>query len=315
MERNGMKQSTCTNCGGTQVDRYCNFCGQSSRSTEASLWALLKEVFDEVIGIDSRIRRTLLPFFFKPGQLALDYIRGRRKKYSSPLRLYVFMSMISLFSIQARNYAVDSQRVRASENAKQSEKNRSDTAEEGESNDALGSIFLMLEKLPERYEWLLSETLLERSRQQLGSLRALSREERLAKTDQAFFDIASLATLMLIPISASLLKLLLFRSRLFDHLIFSSYFFSLLLFLSTVLNIGIALNFTTNHQAVVVVAVMLLSALTIVVGIWHIVSGIHRVYPGSRWLSLLRASAFCGLFYLVGNIYYELTWLLALVLI
>jgi len=86
------RSATCLNCGVPAPGEYCGNCGQRNHQLRASLWHLASEIASEAFEFDSRIRRTLFPFFFKPGLLTQEYNAGRRMRYSSPLRLYLFAS-------------------------------------------------------------------------------------------------------------------------------------------------------------------------------------------------------------------------------
>ena len=61
---------------------------------------ILEEV-GEMIDIDSRIFRSILPFLFRPGFLTREYLAGKRKTYMSPFRLYLLLSVIFFFLAQA----------------------------------------------------------------------------------------------------------------------------------------------------------------------------------------------------------------------
>jgi len=54
---------------------------------------LLRETFE----LDSRLVRTLKLLLFKPGMLALEFSRNRRASYVSPIRLYLFVSILFFF--------------------------------------------------------------------------------------------------------------------------------------------------------------------------------------------------------------------------
>jgi len=47
------------------------------------------EVFDELFAIDARLPRSLRKLAWPPGELTLEWRRGRRAQYVSPLRMYL----------------------------------------------------------------------------------------------------------------------------------------------------------------------------------------------------------------------------------
>ena len=86
----------CSNCGNRNTGRYCSECGQSFETFNKPF----REVIADLAGIfslDAGIFRTIKPFLFKPGFLAREFLCGRRKKYLSPVRLYIFLSIIFFF--------------------------------------------------------------------------------------------------------------------------------------------------------------------------------------------------------------------------
>jgi hypothetical protein len=82
----------CLNCGAALSGPYCATCGQRQTDLRVSFWHLITEALHEAFELDSRIVRTVVPFLFRPGQLAREYVAGRRTRYSSPLRIYLFCS-------------------------------------------------------------------------------------------------------------------------------------------------------------------------------------------------------------------------------
>jgi hypothetical protein len=56
--------------------------------------ALLRDMMEDVLDLDSRFMRTLKPLLFKPGKLTRDYMNGRRFRYAPPMRVYIFSSII-----------------------------------------------------------------------------------------------------------------------------------------------------------------------------------------------------------------------------
>lgn len=84
----------CQNCGTELQGPYCHYCGQPDKNFFRFFPALLREMMGDLLDFDSRISRTLKPLLFQPGKLATDYMQGRRFRYTSPVRLYLFSSII-----------------------------------------------------------------------------------------------------------------------------------------------------------------------------------------------------------------------------
>ena len=54
-----------------------------------------------VFNIDSRLVRSVVPLYFRPGYLTCEYFAGRRTRYVTPFRLFFFLCIISFLVIQA----------------------------------------------------------------------------------------------------------------------------------------------------------------------------------------------------------------------
>lgn len=89
------KTSKCTNCNHTLADFYnfCPVCGQENHSYRISFWQLVKDFFSNYFALDSKLSRTVKPFFVKPGELTLQYMNGKRASYANPVRLYLVISL------------------------------------------------------------------------------------------------------------------------------------------------------------------------------------------------------------------------------
>ncbi|MDE2972735.1 MAG: DUF3667 domain-containing protein [Acidobacteriota bacterium] len=85
----------CPNCGSAHVEQYCASCGQRAAELRTPVSAFLREALDDVFSFDSRIWRTLIALFRRPGSLTADYWEGRRARFVTPLRLYLIVSFVS----------------------------------------------------------------------------------------------------------------------------------------------------------------------------------------------------------------------------
>jgi hypothetical protein len=87
----------CPNCANEHTGTFCNLCGQSNVDLHVPIGGLFREAAEEALGLDSRLRHTLVPFFFKPGEVTRDYLSGRRVRYTSPLKMYVVAAALFFF--------------------------------------------------------------------------------------------------------------------------------------------------------------------------------------------------------------------------
>ena len=87
----------CPNCGNERSLRFCAHCGQNDRDYIRSLPPLMSDILRETFELDSRVARTVRLLITKPGELSAEFSRNRRASYSSPIRLYLFVSLVFFF--------------------------------------------------------------------------------------------------------------------------------------------------------------------------------------------------------------------------
>ena len=90
----------CQNCGEPLLGEHCYACGQPTKGLVRHFSSIVGDFMDSVFELDSRILRTLGPLLFKPGYLSTEYFAGRRVRYVSPVRLFVFLSLFAFFAAQ-----------------------------------------------------------------------------------------------------------------------------------------------------------------------------------------------------------------------
>ncbi len=84
----------CLNCGTALEGPFCYYCGQPDKNFMRFFPVLLREFLEDFLELDSRFTRTMKPLLFLPGKLTRDYLDGKRFRYTPPLRLYIFSSMV-----------------------------------------------------------------------------------------------------------------------------------------------------------------------------------------------------------------------------
>ena len=84
----------CLNCGEILAGQYCGRCGQRATSRLISVIELLRDAFGDLLELDSRLWRTLVPLLIRPGLLTKDYLEGRRARYMPPFRMYLVLSLV-----------------------------------------------------------------------------------------------------------------------------------------------------------------------------------------------------------------------------
>ena len=90
---------TCGNCGAQLLGEHCYACGQPVKGLVRHFSSILGDFFDSVFNLDARTLRTLGPLLVKPGYLSLEYFKGHRVRYVSPVRLFFFLCIASIFAV------------------------------------------------------------------------------------------------------------------------------------------------------------------------------------------------------------------------
>ncbi|MFC6634306.1 DUF3667 domain-containing protein [Microbulbifer taiwanensis] len=90
----------CANCDTRLLGPHCYACGQPVEGMAKHFLTFIGDFFNSVFGLDSRIARTLGPLLLRPGFLSNEYLAGRRVRYVSPVRLFVFLCLIAFFAVQ-----------------------------------------------------------------------------------------------------------------------------------------------------------------------------------------------------------------------
>jgi hypothetical protein len=85
----------CDNCNTPLQGSFCHQCGQEKKSYIRNLSGVITEFFGEFSNWDTRVWRTLVPLWFRPGYLSRRYVDGHRVPYVPPLRLYLFTSIMA----------------------------------------------------------------------------------------------------------------------------------------------------------------------------------------------------------------------------
>jgi hypothetical protein len=90
------KGDKCLNCGHTltEDDNFCPRCGQINDTKRISFLDMIREILGDFFAYDSRLANSIIPLVKKPGQLALDYIAGKRASHIHPIRLLLLISFV-----------------------------------------------------------------------------------------------------------------------------------------------------------------------------------------------------------------------------
>lgn len=84
----------CLNCEAVLTGQYCWRCGQRAQARMITVGELVSNLTTDLVQLESRLWRSLIPLITRPGQLTADYLAGRRVRYMPPFRMYLVFSLI-----------------------------------------------------------------------------------------------------------------------------------------------------------------------------------------------------------------------------
>ncbi|MBK9521567.1 MAG: DUF3667 domain-containing protein [Rhodocyclaceae bacterium] len=90
---------SCPNCGHAIDDplpNYCSHCGQETTLKPPTVLEFAQQFGGSIIATEGALWRTMKLLLFRPGQLTLEYLNGRRRRYVLPLRLFITLSVVAL---------------------------------------------------------------------------------------------------------------------------------------------------------------------------------------------------------------------------
>jgi hypothetical protein len=91
------KDKTCLNCRHVVDNRFCPNCGQENIDTRKTFYHLFVHFFEDLTHYENAFWKTIKNLLFKPSTLTKEYLSGKRLSYLAPVRLYIFISLITFF--------------------------------------------------------------------------------------------------------------------------------------------------------------------------------------------------------------------------
>ncbi len=91
-----VKDISCLNCGFpfSGQENFCPECGQKNKGDKLTFGSFISEIFNGFISWDAKFWTTIIPLLTKPGKVSLDYIEGKRNRYTNPFRFYLTVSIL-----------------------------------------------------------------------------------------------------------------------------------------------------------------------------------------------------------------------------
>ena len=277
-----LEVGACENCEHTFQGHFCPNCGQEVAEFNRPFGFILYDTFGNFFAFDTRLLKTFKHLLFKPGFITSEFFKGRRARYSPPVRILVFLSFILFFLLQAlsdraleksldtpfANYisptdsvnSLSSDSIRTSLASSASSKDSSYFSISNEGDTPIlvsfdGNFRNSLLAVADQYEVALAKTESPERRKKLTTYIAMCRMPELMVSK--ILGLLSWAFFALVPLMALLLELFYLKQkqRYIKHLIFSAHFHSFQ-FLVLILISVLALMFSSGIGWIVLILLL-----------------------------------------------------------
>ena len=85
----------CPGCGKEITENYCAHCGEK-KFRKLKMADIAQDILADGASIEIPIFKTLKGMFTRPGEVALEYVKGSRRKYYRPFQYYFMFLTIYL---------------------------------------------------------------------------------------------------------------------------------------------------------------------------------------------------------------------------
>ncbi len=90
----------CLNCGTPLAGKFCYECGQKKiEEKERTIRHFIYQFFGAAFFLENNVFKNLWLLLSKPGFLAAEYLEGRRKRYMTPLSLFLLINLVYFFAV------------------------------------------------------------------------------------------------------------------------------------------------------------------------------------------------------------------------
>jgi hypothetical protein len=87
----------CRNCNTELLDQFCQHCGQKDVDLSKPFKSIVHSLLDNWFSLDNKLVKSIPLLLLKPGFLSREFADGKRVRYSSPLKLFLFASLAYFF--------------------------------------------------------------------------------------------------------------------------------------------------------------------------------------------------------------------------
>lgn len=97
----------CLNCNDVINGSYCKSCGQKAiDNVDRSMITLIGDFLGNLFFLDNRFYLSLKNLLLKPGVMTVEFLSGKRRKYLSPISLFLFVNLIYFFLSPLTDYSL-----------------------------------------------------------------------------------------------------------------------------------------------------------------------------------------------------------------
>ena len=97
LEDGHFAEGACLNCGTELIGSHCHACGQKAH-LHRTVRAFMHDLLHGALHFEGKTWKTLPMLALKPGELTRRYIEGERKRFVSPMALFLF-SIFLMFAV------------------------------------------------------------------------------------------------------------------------------------------------------------------------------------------------------------------------
>lgn len=90
--------TTCKNCAFDFEGKFCSNCSQKADTHRLTIGHFAHDFFHALTHTDKGILYLIREMFTRPGQVALEYNAGKRKKYFNPITFLMIMIAVQVFA-------------------------------------------------------------------------------------------------------------------------------------------------------------------------------------------------------------------------
>src|SRR5689334_23434282 len=90
----------CKNCSTEFEGKFCPNCSQKANTHRFTIGHFAHDAFHAVTHTDKGVLFLIKELFRRPGEVALEYNAGKRKKYFNPITYLLLVSALQIFAAQ-----------------------------------------------------------------------------------------------------------------------------------------------------------------------------------------------------------------------